>query len=563
MSRICKKKPAVCTDEPLSDSNICQKIALLRNILSTAYGPTGRLKQIHNNVGGHVLTTSTSTALLKRADMSEPLLKLISTSVQHHTARYSDCGLFMGIFMLRLIENTQKYNLRTVAAAKSYKHLVEECNMYLKGDSCGCKVSVDFSSCNSLVALSRSMITSKPACMLNTRETQHISSLIAQAFLYSIPCNSPDVACFGRTVTIGIEGQPVSDSSVFPGLLVDVPEMLQPADLKRLGSGPLKVVVFSASLSGDMSEVGDVTLEIHSGVDPELDLLQQLLKLGEQVVKDKVSLFACQKVVHPVLQHYLREHGVVVIERLGLALMEPFIQISGAQAVASPCSPVPAEAYGLVRGLCFQSCGSRELLHLLPSKDAAISTLVLCHRNETMLEELKMTCQRAEHVLRLTLREPYALLGGGCTETLLATHITHMNQSTATTTAAALGVSHSEFLMAVKAFCSSLHAVALSLEHDGQDCLIDLTYAHRWVPDIYPQTTARQTCGCGLVEDRSDLEKTPLNTACHTFSPVFLENTDNQPIILDSFSAKLNALNVAVEMANFVLDVKYIIKDIN
>lgn len=37
-----------------------------------------------------------------------------------------------------------------------------------------------------------------------------------------------------------------------------------------------------------------------------------------------------------------------------------------------------------------------------------------------------MTCQRAEHVLRLTLREPYALLGGGCTETLLATHITHM-----------------------------------------------------------------------------------------------------------------------------------------
>lgn len=38
----------------------------------------------------------------------------------------------------------------------------------------------------------------------------------------------------------------------------------------------------------------------------------------------------------------------------------------------------------------------------------------------------QMTCQRAEHVLRLTLREPYALLGGGCTETLLATHITHM-----------------------------------------------------------------------------------------------------------------------------------------
>lgn len=121
----------------------------------------------------------------------------------------------------------------------------------------------------------------------------------------------------------------MSDSSVFPGLLVDVPEMLQPADLERLGSGPFKVVLFSVSLSGDLSEVGDITLEIHSGVDPERDLLQQLLKLGEKVVMDKVSLFACQKVVHPILQHYLRKHGVVVIERLGLALMEPFVQLTG------------------------------------------------------------------------------------------------------------------------------------------------------------------------------------------------------------------------------------------
>ncbi|XP_016297834.1 McKusick-Kaufman/Bardet-Biedl syndromes putative chaperonin-like isoform X1 [Sinocyclocheilus anshuiensis] len=490
--------------------------------------------------------------------MSEPLLKMISTAAQHHTARYSDSGLFMGILMLRLIENTQKYNLRTAAATKVYKHIVEECNTYLKGDSCGCKVPVDFTIFDSLIALAHSMITSKPACMLNSKETQHISSLIAQAFLYSTPCNSSGVTCFGRTVTIGIEGQSVSDSSVFPGLLVDVPEMLQTVDLKRLGSGPFKVVVFNVSLSGDISDLEDVVLEIHRGVDPEHDLLQQLLKLGEQVVKDKVRLFACQKVVHPILHHYLRKHGVAVIERLGLALIEPFVQITGAQAVASLYSSVPAEAYGIVKGFCFQSYGSRVVLQLLPSKDAAVSTMVLCHRNETMLEELKMTCQRAEHVLRLTLREPYALFGGGCTETLLATHINHMNQSKAATTAAALCVSQSEFLMAVEAFCNSLQSVALSLEHDGQDCLIDLTYAHRWVPDIYSKT-----CGCCLVEDRSNLEKTLLNTAYHTFSPVSLENTDNQPRILDSFSAKLNALNVAVEMANFVLDVKYIIKDIN
>ncbi len=38
---------------------------------------------------------------------------------------------------------------------------------------------------------------------------------------------------------------------------------------------------------------------------------------------------------------------------------------------------------------------------------------------------LKVACQKTEHVLRLTLREPSALLGGGCTETHLAAHVRH------------------------------------------------------------------------------------------------------------------------------------------
>lgn len=38
---------------------------------------------------------------------------------------------------------------------------------------------------------------------------------------------------------------------------------------------------------------------------------------------------------------------------------------------------------------------------------------------------LKVVCQKTENVLRLTLREPSALLGGGCTETHLAAYVRH------------------------------------------------------------------------------------------------------------------------------------------
>lgn len=42
---------------------------------------------------------------------------------------------------------------------------------------------------------------------------------------------------------------------------------------------------------------------------------------------------------------------------------------------------------------------------------------------------LKVVCQTAEHVLRLTLREPFALVGGGCTETNLAAYVRHKVRS--------------------------------------------------------------------------------------------------------------------------------------
>lgn len=162
---------------------------------------------------------------------------------------------------------------------------------------------------------------------------------------------------------------------------------------------------------------------------------------------------------------------------------------------------LPAKAYGRVRDISVRQFGSKTMLHLHPAGESAVCTMVLCHRNETMLCELKVrrseecsvyntgwislplsvvltqarwrdsvlwwnhplpairylkvilrhlkndfthkhqlnwcvsvcllkvVCQKAENVLRLSLKEPSALLGGGCTETHLATYIRHKVRS--------------------------------------------------------------------------------------------------------------------------------------
>ena len=125
-----------------------------------------------------------------------------------------------------------------------------------------------------------------------------------------------------------------------------------------------------------------------------------------------------------------------------------------------------------------------------------------------------------------------------------------------------------DYLLGLEAFCSSLESVARALEHDGGNAVIDLINGHRWtvaadVVQSQGKDHALGPCGCGLVEKLGETW-TYLDTEHSPFSPEPVSTNDAvQPNVLDSFAAKVNALQVAVETANLVLDIGYIIQDVN
>lgn len=65
--------------------------------------------------------------------------------------------------------------------------------------------------------------------------------------------------------------------------------------------------------------------------------------------------------------------------------------LKGAHPVATLHTSIPAKAYGSVSDLNAVQFGSKKMLHLLPVGDSAICSMVLCHRNDTMLSELKVS----------------------------------------------------------------------------------------------------------------------------------------------------------------------------
>ncbi|NXY21914.1 TCPB protein, partial [Atrichornis clamosus] len=572
MSRLEAKKPPLFISEPLTKDTVSQSLSQLSGILKSSYGPAGRLKQLHNGMGGYVCTTSQSSALLGHLSLSHSVLRVLAASVQNHVSRFSDCGLFTAMLCCGFIENFRSLNVAPCTVIKISKHLLSLCMDHLKSEACACRVSVDFSSVETLMCLVRSILTSKPACMLNKTEVDHLTTLILKAFIFTVPCHVETNAVLGKCVIVPVKGRRVVDSTVLPGLLIETPEIQlgKPLAVKRTGSNVIKIAVFCVSMSGDGFNPEEGTITVHHGVSLESAELNQLLNVGKQLVKDEVGLVVCQKVMHPSLKQYLKENSVIAVDRAGLSLMEPLSCMTGSKPVASTHSLSPG-CYGSLKDVCIESFASKQFLHLIP-EDTVTCSLVLCNRSETAWDELKRVCETSEHVLQLTMKEPWALLGGGCTETHLALYIRHKTSSLPASTFKDLGCSQTQYQLVADGFCRSLESVACSLNHDDGEILTDMVYGHCWfVPSGFPCVSnwsdLVSKCGCGIIGNTEDLNWRFLQG--QSGSPI-VQGCPKEPSVkvtdfltLDCFVAKCSGLQVALETANLILDLSYIIEDQN
>ncbi|NXD19981.1 TCPB protein, partial [Spelaeornis formosus] len=573
MSLLEAKKPPLFISEPLTGDAVSQSLSLLSGILKSSYGPAGRLKQLHNGVGGCVCTTSQCSALLGHLCVSQPVLRVLAASVRSHVSRFSDCGLFTAILCCGFIENFRSLSVAPFTVIKISKHLLSLCMEHLKSEACGCRVPVDFSSVETLVCLVRSVLTSKPACMLNQTEVDHLTSLVLKAFIFTVPRHIETNAVLGKCVIIPVKGRRVVDSAVLPGLLIETLEIQsgKPLAVKRTGSNMIKIALFSVSMAGDGFTPEEGTLAVHHGVSLEASELHQLLSVGKQLVQDEVGVVVCQKVMHPSLKQYLKESGVVAVDRAGLALVGPLGRMTGTRPPIASIHSFSPVCYGSLKDLCIESFASKHFLHLIP-EDTVICSLILCNRSETAWDELKRVCETAEHVLQLTVKEPLALLGGGCTETHLASYIRHKSSSLPASTFRDLGCSQTQYQLVADGFCRSLESVARYLSHNGEEILTDMVYGHCWVvpsgsPRVSKWSDVVSKCGCGVNGNTEDLGWTFLQG--QSGSPV-IQGCPKEPSVkaavlltLDCFAAKCSGLQVALETANLILDLSYIIEDQN
>eukprot|EP00058_Branchiostoma_floridae_P027763 XP_002613254.1 hypothetical protein BRAFLDRAFT_118701 [Branchiostoma floridae] len=569
MSRVIPspKQQSSIVNQSLKDPKNAQAISTFRALVQSCYGPTGRLKMIHNASGGHVTTTSTSQTLFRTMSVSNPVVKLIVSAVQSHTNQFSDGGLFAALLCSLLVESCLALLVPQQAAAKINEEVLHICLEYLQSENCLCKASLNVGDATMMLALVRSVLGSKPALMLNLDDLNFLSRLVLQAFLKSIPDTPSGTLSLSDIEYICVEGCSINNSRLEEGVLFETPKITKQylAKVKprkvhlQGGTETIKVALFNTSLSGDSDEFIDTAYEADVSISGDESVLRHLMQVAAHLVQLQVGVLACQKVVHPGVQKYLAENGVLTVDRLGSLHIVAVQRLTGATAIGTLHATINEDSIGHLQSVSTVQIQQKNYLHL-QSSTSAVTTLVLCNRNEAALQEMKVTMKE---------------------ETLLAK----------------LGCSKAQLYTTANNFARCLEQVAIALEHDGGCHVSDPVNHHHWLlppwaSTMVPAEAGVKTCACGMVKSdeidscslighlsnqsltssvpeghgKHDDDKGNCSLSLTGYMDQAAHNgveSSTSNVVLDSFPVKLNAFVIAVETADMILTVNRTIFDKN
>ena len=283
-------------------------------------------------------TTSSSNRLLQNLTVSKPALKLMVAALQGHLSKFSDGGLYCGLLMTGLVETCSSLDVHPVLCSVINEHVTRLCLELL--DSL--KIPVNVADVNSMINIVRTVVDSKPLCNLTVSERDHVCSLVLQAFLKTLPVdspnnNSPNTIPLTHIELLSVEGFPTLDSRVIEGVLLERTKFMTvtceknaiPQVHSGLREGQIRVALYDISMAGDSQDFVDVNYELLSDISIEDIIVAEMTKIAEKFVADDVGIVACQKVIHPSLKKFLNERGVWTLDRLSRIHIDAVQKITG------------------------------------------------------------------------------------------------------------------------------------------------------------------------------------------------------------------------------------------
>ncbi|XP_064623943.1 molecular chaperone MKKS-like [Lineus longissimus] len=581
-TRVAAQQPSEISQKHLEDRETRDSVALLLSIVKSCYGPLGRLKMIQNASGGHVTVTSSASRLFPVLTISKPVLKLVTSAVQTHLQQFNDGGLFsslLSLFMIKISLNLADVNRILMCDVLDY--LKKFCMDVLLSRECNVKFDLDFSNIDMMLMLLRNIMGTKRGCSLNDAELHHVCQLVLETFLKTFReyAKGND---FSHVDIVAVEGVSPLKSYFMTGVLFEKrhsEKLGQHLDFIRLQRGDsmaIRCCLVDISLSGDSGEFLDIVFETDTDHTLGDGIIEMILRLCKKFESDGVGIVFCQKVIHPAVQQFLREKGVLAIDRLGSASAKAVLELTGCIPISSLIASTSADSYGYIDTIDHLELGKKHFYHI-KSSQSLVSTVALHGRNEEALAELQHVFRVGLDTLQMAVYKKHMVPGGGCLETCLASTVRNHVLTNEEKLMTNFSCSRSTLCVVTQTFLHSLESVATTLDPNSHHFTDNVTN-HHWTArpnssiDVDYSKILVECC-CGMIQNDATMglqfreifpvcSQTFLKAEAMGMTPD-LEIEKRSPRVFDPLQAKLHAFHIAMSTASMVLRVGNFISDTN
>lgn len=402
-------------------SNIVGAMAIA-DLVKTTLGPKGMDKILQSQGGGKVEVTNDGATILKSVMVHNPAARILIEISKTQDDEVGDGTTSVCVLAGELLREGEKLLLQKIhpqtiisgwrkASAVAYDTLVAS--------------AVDHSADpekfrNDLLNIARTTLSSK----ILQQEKEHFAHLAVDAVLrLKGSTNLDSIQILKRA------GGSMRDSFLAEGFILN----------KSIGVGQptlienAKILVANTAMDTDKIKIHGMkvtTSSINSMAEIEEAEKKKMRQKCEKIINHGINVFINRQLIYDYPQEFFADHGVMAIEHADFEGVERLALVLGSEIVSTFDHPEQVQLGGAARVEQIM-IGEDRLIKFSGCKRNEACTIVLRGANSHLLEEAERSLHDALCVLSQTVLETRTVLGGGCSEMLMAKAVHEAAKKTA------------------------------------------------------------------------------------------------------------------------------------
>eukprot|EP00771_Trimastix_marina_P002628 gnl/Trimastix_PCT/377.p1 GENE.gnl/Trimastix_PCT/377~~gnl/Trimastix_PCT/377.p1 ORF type:complete len:543 (+),score=209.59 gnl/Trimastix_PCT/377:201-1631(+) len=193
-----------------------------------------------------------------------------------------------------------------------------------------------------------------------------------------------------------------------------------------------KILVANTAMDADKIKIYGTTVKVSSSsrlADIEREEKQKMREKCQKIVDTQCDCFINRLLIYNFPEQFFADHGVMAIEHAEFTGIEGLALVLGADIV-SQFDDTSNVRFGTCRLIEEIMIGEDKMIHFSGVPVGAASTIVLRGANQQILDEAERSLHDALCVLAQAVNRRGVILGGGCSEVLMARHVDELAQRT-------------------------------------------------------------------------------------------------------------------------------------